>query len=133
MTQNGIKFEIGDEFTISSDVAVIGTVTPKSYTVTFISADHGYSPESQSVVYLHTATEPDPQIEDGYVLSAWCSDETLKTVWDFQVDIITGDLTLYAKWIEYKEPSVFNISTTDANQIITFNYEQSSIDGLEVD
>lgn len=70
MTQNGIKFEIGDEFTISSDISIIGTVTPKSYTVTFISADHGYSPESQSIVYLHTATEPDPQIEDGYVLSA---------------------------------------------------------------
>lgn len=128
-----IKLNIGDTFVVSSDVTISATVTPKTYTVTFISKTHGYSPDSQSIVYLHTVVEPDPQIEDGYVLSAWCKDETLKLAWDFQNDVVTDNTTLYAKWVEYKEPTVFNISTDEANQIITFNFEQTSIDGLEVD
>lgn len=39
----------------------------------------------------------DPE-DDGYLFLSWCTDESLKTRWNFDKDTVSGHMTLYAKW-----------------------------------
>jgi uncharacterized repeat protein (TIGR02543 family) len=36
----------------------------------------------------------------GYILEGWYREEAFTTLWNFAVDVVTGDITLYAKWEE---------------------------------
>lgn len=66
--------------------------------VTFDANGHGTAPEAQTVAYGKTATKPaDPQ-DDAYTMRGWYKDADCKTAWDFEKDVVTGDVTIYAKW-----------------------------------
>jgi len=70
----------------------------KSYTVKF-EADGGEpAPIPQDVVYSGFADEPVKMAKDGYTFGGWYSDEVHH--WHFDDNTVTGDLTLYARWIE---------------------------------
>ena len=38
-----------------------------------------------------------------YTFKGWYKDAALETEWDFDKDVVTADITLYAKW-ETKDP-----------------------------
>ena len=79
------------------------TVIPKEapkYTVTFNMMGHGTAPSSQTVEKGGKVTKPDDPAAEGYLFSGWYKDENLQTAWNFNLDKVTADTTLYAKWTE---------------------------------
>lgn len=70
---------------------------PKARTVQFDS--NGGSPvASQTVTYNTTATEPDAPTKAGVTFGGWYRDEALTDPFDFSTPV-TGNMTLYAKWL----------------------------------
>ena len=73
------------------------TEKPK-YTVTFES-NGGSAIEPREIEVGSTITEPTAPIKEDFSLAGWYKDAGLSSRWDFSSDIVTGDITLYAKWI----------------------------------
>ncbi len=53
---------------------------------------------TQKVAEGEKAERPEDPVREGYIFSGWFSDEALTTRWDFNRDVVTGDLSLYASW-----------------------------------
>lgn len=68
----------------------------KPYTVSF-DTDGGSTIADQLVAVGTLVTRPDDPTKTGYTFDNWYSDEDLTTLFDFTT-VITGDITLYAKW-----------------------------------
>lgn len=54
--------------------------------------------EDVAVFGKHSIDRPIDPIRDGYILEAWYKDPELKEEWRFDVNVVTKDLTIYAKW-----------------------------------
>ena len=68
------------------------------YTVRF-EANGGYpAPQSQTVSSGGYITEPAPMTKTGYGFVDWYKEETFINLWNFTTDVVTGNITLYAKW-----------------------------------
>ena len=76
------------------------------YTVIFES-NGGNVIEAQSVVKGQTAKRPLNPIRNNYEFDSWYSDAALTIVYDF-ISKITGNITLYAKWIGNSFEITFN-------------------------
>ncbi len=52
-------------------------------------------------------TEPEAPTADGYTFAGWYKDKecTEANKWNFATDAVTGDMTLYAKWIDNSIPA----------------------------
>ena len=44
--------------------------------------------------------EPEEPNKEGFTFSGWYVDEEYTTKWNFKTDVVTENITLYAKWIE---------------------------------
>ena len=75
-------------------------------TVTY-STEHGTAPDSATVasgsIILDEPTEP---TEGDYVFGGWYKESTFENAWDFTTDVVTSDITLYAKWYD---PATLNV------------------------
>ena len=67
------------------------------YTVTFDSKE-GTAVASQTVQCGLTFSKPADPTKADYTFAGWYKDETYTNAWDFDTDVVTGDITLYAKW-----------------------------------
>lgn len=77
---------------------------PQEYTITrIVTFDLNYdgcTNINQSVINGTQAEEPNTvPVRDGYVFAGWYTDTEYTDEYDFSTDV-TGDITLYAKWIE---------------------------------
>lgn len=73
---------------------------PVYYTVMFDS-NGGGEVDPQYVLEGNKATAPAQPGKEGFDFKGWFEDdETFADQWDFAVDVVTADLTLYAKWEE---------------------------------
>lgn len=71
---------------------------PGSYTVIFRLSGKGADMQKAGIVSGGLIPRPsDPECE-GYIFLGWYLDETLSKKWDFDSDVIQGDMTLYAGW-----------------------------------
>jgi len=75
----------------SSDEAV--------FTVTF-NSNGGTPVDTQYVADGGYATEPEDPTMQGYDFDGWYTDAAFTTPWDFAVNTVTEDTTLFAKWVE---------------------------------
>ncbi|MDR3189027.1 MAG: InlB B-repeat-containing protein, partial [Prevotellaceae bacterium] len=66
-------------------------------TVTF-NSNGGSSVNTQEVTYNGTVTRPADPTKSGYTLEGWYSDNAYTSAWEFGVNQVTRDTTLYAKW-----------------------------------
>ena len=68
-------------------------------TVTFNSNGHGTAPDPQNIEWSNQdkATEPTAPTADGYNFQGWFTNAACTNQWNFD-NIVTGDMTLYAKW-----------------------------------
>ena len=67
-------------------------------TVTFES-DYGEPPPGNQVLAEGTkVVEPAPMTRTGFGFNGWYTDPGYTNPWNFTVDIVTSDITLYAKW-----------------------------------
>lgn len=73
------------------------------YTVTFDAGD-GIETVSQQVSEGDKAARPADPKRDGYTFDGWFKDEACRQAWDFDTDIVTEDITLYAGWTKQEEP-----------------------------
>ena len=74
------------------------TGSGKYYTVSF-NADGGEpAPASQKVLRGSLIAEPEEMTKEGYDFGSWYKDAECTLPWDFARDVVTEDITLYAKW-----------------------------------
>ena len=71
--------------------------TPTTYTVTF-DTDGGSTVESQSIEENGKVTKPADPTKGTDTFLGWFTDNTYATEWDFDNDVVTGAMTLVAKW-----------------------------------
>ncbi len=83
--------------TITQDTTLYAGWDVNIYTVTFES--NGGTPiQPISSPYGQQITAPTVPTKVGYQFAGWYQEEGLINVWDFDVDVVEGDMTLYAKW-----------------------------------
>ena len=68
------------------------------YTVTFDANGHGTAPTQQKTSYGGKITEPAAPTAENYYFRGWFKESTCENIWDFDSDIVTANITLYAKW-----------------------------------
>lgn len=88
----------GAKQTLYTITAAAPATPAATWTVTF-DAQGGSAVAAQRVLKNTAATEPDVPKRDGYSFSGWYLEPACKTAWDFSLPV-TGDMTLYAGWIE---------------------------------
>ena len=77
------------------------TETINQYQVTFNMNGHGDEITAQTVDYGSTAAEPSPApTADGYEFAGWYKDKQCTIPWNFNTDIVTGNTTIHAKWLQ---------------------------------
>ena len=72
--------------------------TTRQYTVTFDANGHGSAPANQTVDYGTNVTEPSAPTATGYTFGGWYKESGCTDAWNFTTDVVTGNITLYAKW-----------------------------------
>ena len=68
-------------------------------TVTFES-NGGTQVSDQNVQYGEKVHRPEDPVRKGYHLEGWYRDLDLQERWNFDEDVVQGNMTLYAKWAE---------------------------------
>ena len=92
---------------VTTDLTLYAKWTINSYTVNFDS-NGGTAVDDQSVQYGELATAPvDPTLA-GHTFAGWFTDSRLSQAFDFDNTVVTGDITLYAKWTADKYTISFN-------------------------
>ena len=92
-------------------ITVPGTETPSAtYTVTF-DAQGGSSVTAQKVLKNAAAVEPKDPTRTGYSFSGWYLETACTTAWNFALPV-TGDMTLYAGWIEKADDASYKNTLT---------------------
>lgn len=84
---------------LTSNVCVYARWTEKTFTVTYNMMGGGNNTVI-SVTKGSYLLEPAVSSWDGYIFWGWYKDSTFTTKWDFNSDIVTDDVTLYARWID---------------------------------
>lgn len=127
---NEISFVISDNLQISANFEKM------TYYITFETFGKGTQVPPQALKYLDLITMPASQYFDGEIIGGWCTeyDRTtgeLSGDWNFATDQVDRDMTLYAKWIPYKEPTEIDVEV-EAGQTIKLNLYQSEPNGISV-
>lgn len=79
--------------TIETDIS-----NASRYTITFES-NGGSAVEPQEVQSGSTVDMPEEPFLSGYAFAGWYIDEALTVPWSFEIDRVSADMVLYAKWI----------------------------------
>lgn len=92
------------------------------FTVTFDLSGHGSAIAPQTVQEGSKLEKASLQpIAEGYHFEGWCKDADCTQFWNFDTDVVTANITLYAKW-----------QKVEANQcIVTFNLSGHGVDRYE--
>ncbi|MGE7691652.1 InlB B-repeat-containing protein [Lysinibacillus sp. NPDC097214] len=85
----------------------------KDYIVTFDS-NGGSEIPSQTVPYKALVKAPSNPKKEGYLFIGWYKNKKFTKAWDFAKDVVTEDLTLYARWM--KESHGCDITFKDIDQ-----------------
>jgi uncharacterized repeat protein (TIGR02543 family) len=87
-----------------------------------------------------TITEPKAPVKRGYIFSGWYKDAAYNNAWDFTTDVVTANITLYAKWIastsiEQSKTGDFKLSPNPATSTLKVDNlpQHSEIDIFSMD
>lgn len=83
------------------------------YTVTF-NSNGGSEVKAQEVENGKTVAKPTNPTRDGYTFKGWYTDSALTKEYDFKT-VVTGNLTLYAKWEKVEETATKVTVTFNSN------------------
>ena len=89
-------------YTVAEDV-------PSQYIITFES-NGGTIVPAQSILENEKIEQPETPVKEGYLLEGWFKEAEYETIWDFEKDTVTSDITLYAKWTEDPSAAVYTVS-----------------------
>lgn len=62
--------------------------------------------EEQIVQYGEKVSRPEDPTREGYSFDGWYADIDKTIPWDFETDVVEGNMSLYAKWVEEIEPPI---------------------------
>lgn len=95
----------------------------KRYTVTFDANGKDVElPASQRVKQGHLAIEPSVRLTyAGYTFAGWYKDADCTQAWDFSKDVVTADMTLYAKWVKKESSSTLSPTTPSHSDLTKGN------------
>jgi len=103
--------------------------------VEFDVGGHGTAPLDQEVISGWKAVKPDDLVEKGYIFGGWYKEVAFENKWDFDIDLVNGDTTLYAKWSiapltgtvtitgAFKYGELLTGTVTEDNNTGTLNYQ----------
>jgi uncharacterized repeat protein (TIGR02543 family) len=119
-------------YTITLTRSEAGGATPATYTVTF-NSQGGSNVSPQEVSDGSTLTPPSEPTRAGYVFGGWYYEASCSNEWYFDGDVVTGNITLYAKWttgtaIETVNTDKLQIYPNPTNGIVHI----SNADGAEI-
>ncbi len=83
---------------VTSNLELYAKWTAKSYQLTFDSTG-GSAVYPEPVLLGDSAARPTDPTKPGSTFGGWYADADCTILWDFSKDVISGDMTLYAKWI----------------------------------
>ena len=90
---------------VNADMTLYAKWEEKIFTVTF-NTNGGNTVASKNVREGEKVTEPSIPTRNGYRFDGWFKDNTASTsVWNFSNDVVTANVTLYAKWTQ-----IFNVT-----------------------
>lgn len=95
---------------------IVKALTVTTYTVTF-NSNGGSSVEIVTVNAGEIITKPTDPTKDNNLFVGWYKEATLDTLWVFSTDVVTSNITLYAKWAE---PTVYYDVTFEYPEGTTF-------------
>jgi len=83
--------------------------TRNEFTVTFNSSG-GSEISPITVQSGGKITKPENPIRNGYTFDAWYRNVSLTNVWNFDTNVVTANITLYAKWISIDITNEFTVT-----------------------
>jgi uncharacterized repeat protein (TIGR02543 family) len=84
---------------VAGNMTLYAKWTAILYTVTF-DANGGDNVSPQTIAYGSTVRQPVPPTKAGHTFIGWYADASFATLWNFSTDVVMGNMTLYAKWVE---------------------------------
>ena len=93
---------------LSGDITLYAKWLPDltiTYTITFDAKGGSPTPAQQSKHYGEKVKEPTGVTLAGSKLAGWYLEPTYDHRWNFDNNIVTGEMTLYAKWLPEDEPT----------------------------
>ncbi len=94
---------------IAEFVYTVAEDEPLRYAVTFES-NGGTIVPAQSILENKKIELPEAPVKEGFLLEGWFKEAGCETIWDFENDIVTADITLYAKWVEDPSAPIYTVS-----------------------
>ncbi|HOI46358.1 MAG TPA: InlB B-repeat-containing protein, partial [Bacilli bacterium] len=88
-----------------------------TYTVTFESND-GTMVANQTINYGGTVVTPTAPTKTGYTFDGWYANSELTTAYNFS-NLVTANMTLYAKWTAETKTITFVLNNGEANVLVT--------------
>lgn len=82
--------------------------SPNTYTVTF-EPNNGEAQFKSTYDENELASKPADPSKENFNFDAWYKDSSLSEKWEFEIDKVTSDITLYAKW-NPKTPTSYTIT-----------------------
>ncbi|MCL1702653.1 InlB B-repeat-containing protein [Lysinibacillus sp. Bpr_S20] len=89
-------------------------VSEGSYTVTF-DANGGSEVPSQTVADKALVNAPAKPTKKGHILIGWYTNKEFTKAWDFAKDVVTEDVTLYARWMQESTSCDITFKDIDRN------------------
>lgn len=83
--------------TVTADITLYAKWTANSYTVSFDLVGIGTTPQA-SVNYGSTVTKPADPENSHATFEGWYKESNYQNEWDFDVDTVSADTVLYARW-----------------------------------
>ena len=95
------------------------------YTVIFDSKE-GSAVSQAGVKFEEKITKPTDPTKEGYTFAGWFNETTLDNEWNFDNDVVTANITLYAKWTVNQYTATFDVNGGDSVDpaTITKNYQE---------
>lgn len=90
------------------DIDVYADWTRGTLTVTFNSNGGSQVSPYTGVEYGSTITEPSTPEKLENTFDGWYKDAEFENAWDFENDTVTDNITLYAKWVEWRKSRIYN-------------------------
>ena len=87
-----------DTDVVTKDITLYAKWEQNMYTVSFETGDDGSTVTPQKVKEGGKVTKPENPTRSGYGFVAWYKENDLINEWNFEIDVVTTDITLYAKW-----------------------------------
>lgn len=108
-------------------VVTVKALPIPTFTVTF-DVDGGSAVSNQTVNAGAKVTEPIVPTKDNHSFMGWFTDSNLTMPWVFTTDVVTSNITLYAKWEVIPEVYIVTFENEDGSVLSTLHIES----GLKV-